>query len=142
MKNRSYVGLAIKVALFYFTLTGLSQSLRAQTELRFRLAHNTLVVVPVMAGTEGPFDFVLDTGADTSVVDPSITRQLLMASAGSTEQTTLAGKQTLTTGTDTYSLDWFRTSNRRFGAGAGPLGTSSDGLSYRRYRGRELPVGV
>ena len=48
--------------------------------------------------TEGPFDFVLDTGADTSVVDPSITRQLLMASTGSTEQTTLAGKQRLTTG--------------------------------------------
>lgn len=98
MKTRSYAGLAIKVALFYFTLTGLSQSLRAQTELRFRLAHNTLVVVPVMAGTEGPFDFVLDTGADTSVVDPSITRQLLMASTGSTEQTTLAGKQRLTAG--------------------------------------------
>jgi predicted aspartyl protease len=51
-----------------------------------------------MAGNQGPFDFLLDTGADTSVVDPSITRQLLMASAGSTEQTTLAGKQRLTAG--------------------------------------------
>jgi predicted aspartyl protease len=98
MKNRSYAGLAINVALFYFTFTGVCQSLRAQTEIHFRLAHNTLVVVPVMAGKEGPFDFVLDTGADTSVVDPSIKTRLSMASDGSVEQTTLAGVQTLTSG--------------------------------------------
>ena len=98
MKNRSQAGRALKVALFYFTLAGVCQSVQAQSEIHFRLAHNTLVVVPVMAGQEGPFDFVLDTGADTSVVDPSIAPRLSMVSAGSVKQTTLAGVQTLTKG--------------------------------------------
>ena len=139
MKNRSYVGLAIKVALFYFTLTGLSQSLRAQTEVHFRLAK---IVVSVKVGKEGPFDFVLDTGADTSVVDPSIASLLSMASADSIEQTTLAGKQTLTTGrVHTLSIGSAQATDVSVLV-QDLLGTSSDGLSYRRYRGRELPVGV
>ena len=98
MKNRWYSGLALKIAILYFTLAGVCQRVQAQSEMHFRLAHNTLVVVPVMAGQEGPFDFVLDTGADTSIVDPSILARLSMASAGSVKQTTLAGVQTLTTG--------------------------------------------
>jgi predicted aspartyl protease len=98
MKNRSYSRLAIRVALFYFTLGGVCQGIRAQAEIHFRLAHGALVIVPVMAGKEGPFDFLLDTGADTSIVDPSITPLLSIAPAGSIEQTTLAGTQKLTTG--------------------------------------------
>jgi predicted aspartyl protease len=98
MKNTRYSGLAIRVALFYFTLAGTCQSIHAQSEIRFRLVHNTLIVVSLMAGEEGPFDFVLDTGADTTLVDPSIVPRLSLVSPDRVQQTTLAGVQTLTCG--------------------------------------------
>jgi predicted aspartyl protease len=98
MKNGRYAGLAIRVALFYFIAAVVCQSIQAQSEIRFRLVHDTLVVVSVMAGEEGPFDFVLDTGADTTIVDPSIAPKLSLAPLGSVQQTTLAGVQTLARG--------------------------------------------
>jgi len=98
MKNTRYSGLAIRVALFYFTLAGTCQSIHAQSEIRFRLVRNTLIVVSLMAGEEGPFDFVLDTGADRTLVDPSIVSRLSLVSLDRVQQTTLAGVQTLTRG--------------------------------------------
>jgi predicted aspartyl protease len=96
MKNRPYAGLAIKITLLYFTLAGVSPSIQAQAEMRFRLVHNTLIVVSVMANGVGPFDFVFDTGADTTIVDPSVAPKLSLVSLDHVEQTTLAGAQTLT----------------------------------------------
>jgi predicted aspartyl protease len=98
MKNTAYAGLAIKVALFYLIAAGVCQSIQAQSEVRFRLVHDTLIVVSLMANGEGPFDFVLDTGADTSVVDPSIAPRLSLVPLDGLRQTTLAGVQTLPRG--------------------------------------------
>jgi predicted aspartyl protease len=98
MKNRPYTGLAIKVALFYCTLAGVCQSIQAQQEIHFRLIHETLIVVSVMANGGGPFDFVLDTGADTTIVDPSIAPELSLVPLERVQQTTLANIQTLTRG--------------------------------------------
>jgi predicted aspartyl protease len=93
MKIKSGVGLAVKIALFYCTLAGFCQSIQAQTEMQFRLVRNTVIVVPMMAGGEGPFDFVLDTGADTTIVDPSLGDKLSLSSLSHIQQTTLAGNQ-------------------------------------------------
>jgi predicted aspartyl protease len=98
MKKATFARLAVRAALFYFTLGGICQSIEAQSEIRFRLVHNTLIVVSLMAGREGPFDFVLDTGADTSIVDPSIAAKLSLLPLDQTDQTTLAGVQTLRRG--------------------------------------------
>jgi predicted aspartyl protease len=95
MKDTRCTGLAIRVALFYFTLAGFCQSIQAQPEIRFRLVHNILIVVSVTADREGPFDFVLDTGADTTIVDPSLANKLALASLSHAQQTTLAGRQTV-----------------------------------------------
>ena len=97
MKNRSYATLALKLA-FYFTLAGVCQTARAQSEIHFGLVHNALVVVPVMVGEKGPFDFVLDTGANTGIVDPSIAAHVAMVAIDTVPQTTLAGIRTLTRG--------------------------------------------
>jgi hypothetical protein len=51
-----------------------------------------------MAEGEGPFDFVLDTGADTSIVDRSIAAKLSLLPLDQVEQTTLAGVETLRRG--------------------------------------------
>ena len=98
MKSRLYALLALKMAVFYFTLGGLCQEVQAQSDIHFRLAHNTLVVVPVMVGKEGPYDFVLDTGANTSIVDPGIAAHVAMVAVDTVPQTTLAGIRTFTRG--------------------------------------------
>jgi predicted aspartyl protease len=49
-----------------------------------------------MAQQQGPFDFVLDTGADTTIVDLSLAQRLSLAPLAIVQQTTLAGAQTLT----------------------------------------------
>lgn len=96
--KKTLTGLAIRAALFYFTLVGICQNIQAQSEIRFRLVQNTLVLVSITAGNQGPFDFVLDTGADTTIVDPSIAKALSFKALDHVDQTTLAGVQNLTRG--------------------------------------------
>jgi hypothetical protein len=45
MKKATLARLAIRAALFYFTLGEICQSIQAQREIRFRLVHDTLIVV-------------------------------------------------------------------------------------------------
>jgi predicted aspartyl protease len=82
--------------LFYFTFGGVCHSIQAQSEIRFRQVHDTLVVISMMAEGAGPFDFVLDTGADTTIVDRSLARKLSLVPVSHAQQTTLVGVQTLT----------------------------------------------
>jgi predicted aspartyl protease len=96
MKNTTYARLAIRLAAFYFISAVVCQSIHAQTELRFRLVRETMIVVSMQANNEGPFDFVLDTGADTTIVDARIASKLSLASVSHIQQATLAGSQTLT----------------------------------------------
>jgi predicted aspartyl protease len=98
MKNTKYARLAIRLAVFYFIAAGVCQSIQAQSEIRFRLVRDSIIVVPVMAGKEGPFDFVLDTGADTTVVDSSLASKLSLAPLSRVQQSTLAGSQSLHVG--------------------------------------------
>ena len=94
MKNIGCAGLAIRIALFYLTLAGTCQSAHTQPEIRFRVVQGTLVVVSLMANDEGPFDFVLDTGTNTTIVDPSLARQLSLTALDRIQLTTLAGERT------------------------------------------------
>ena len=96
MKNTWNAGLAIRIALFYFTAAGICQNVQAQSEVRFRQVRDCIIVVSVMADNKGPFDFVLDTGADTTIVDPSLASKLsLTPPPAGVQQTTLAGVRTL-----------------------------------------------
>jgi predicted aspartyl protease len=95
MKNKADAKLAIKIAVFYFIAGSFCQTIQAQSQIRFRLVRDTIIVVSMMADNQGPFDFVLDTGADTSIVDPSLAIRLSLATLGRAQQTTLAGDQAL-----------------------------------------------
>ena len=99
MKNTLFARLVIKLAVFYFIAAGVCQSIQAQSELRFRLVRESIIVVSLKADNEGPFDFVLDTGADTTIVDARLASKLSLASLSHVQQTTLAGTQALTVGT-------------------------------------------
>ncbi len=96
MKSTRFAGFAIRVALFYCIAAGVCHSIRAQSEIHFRQVHDTLVVVSMMANGDGPFDFVLDTGADTTVVDPSLASKLSLVPLSHAQRTSLVGVQALT----------------------------------------------
>jgi predicted aspartyl protease len=95
MTRRCCTGLAIRVAAFYFTLAGVGQGIQAEPGVRFRLVHDTLIVISLTANDQGPFEFVLDTGADTTIVDPSLASSLSLVPAGLQQQSTLAGVREL-----------------------------------------------
>ena len=96
MRKARYAGLAVKVALFYCSAAGVCQSLHAQSETRFRLLNSTIVIVSLAANGQGPFDFVLDTGTDTTIIDPTLAQQLSLAAIDRIQINTLAGSQMLT----------------------------------------------
>ena len=76
--------------------------------LRFRLAGGAqpLLLIPVRVNDEGPFEFILDTGAGTSLISPELAASLHIAStdsragqtAGGTVQVALAQLDSLTVG--------------------------------------------
>lgn len=88
-------GLAVRWAVFYFTLAGVCHSLWAQSEVKFRQAENTVILISLSANNHGPFDFMVDTGTDTSAVDPEMARELSLVALDRLEVHTVAGTQTL-----------------------------------------------
>lgn len=52
--------------------------------LRLRLIQNAQIIVPVTINKSGPYDFLLDTGAQITTVDPALARALELKIEGST----------------------------------------------------------
>jgi predicted aspartyl protease len=63
-------------------------------EVGFRLAgtDNPLILIPVSVNERGPYEFILDTGAGTSLVSPRLAAGLGIASEGTREGTGAAGR--------------------------------------------------
>ncbi|HYY59550.1 MAG TPA: retroviral-like aspartic protease family protein, partial [Pyrinomonadaceae bacterium] len=66
---------------------------RADEALRFRLVQDHFVVVPVMVNGEGPFDFLLDTGTNATIIDLALNKQLALQASDSILLMTVAGSQ-------------------------------------------------
>lgn len=101
MKTLVFARLGMKMILMSVTLTGVCERLQAQPEIHFRIAGGKLIVASLMSGKEGPFDFVLDTGADTTIVDSSIAGKLGFAALDTIRQSNLTGSQMVEYGTIT-----------------------------------------
>lgn len=93
MKNTRIAKVAVEVAVFYCTLLGFCQSIHAQSEIKLRLVHDTVAIISLTANDQGPFDFVLDTGTNTTIVDPSIARRLSLVAMDRIQLSTIAGTQ-------------------------------------------------
>src|SRR2546423_9357440 len=63
-------------------------------KVRFRLAGGAqpLILLPVHVNDRGPFDFILDTGAGTSLLTPELAKQLNVKIVGSKEGQSAGGK--------------------------------------------------
>ena len=66
----------------------------AENVVRFRLVRHFAVVVPVKIDGKGPFDFLVDTGSNTTLVDRAITNQLSFCPTDKANLHTIAGTQT------------------------------------------------
>ena len=71
------------------------QVVRADSPQRFRLVWDYLIVVPVFVNGEGPFDFLLDTGANTTLIDAGLAARLGLQPIDRISLVTAAGAQTL-----------------------------------------------
>jgi predicted aspartyl protease len=62
--------------------------------VKFHLAGGAqpIILVPVHVNDEGPFDFVLDTGAGTSLLVPAVAKSLKIETSGAKEAQTAGGK--------------------------------------------------
>jgi hypothetical protein len=65
----------------------------APEEIRYRETWGYGVVVPVYVQSAGPYDFLLDTGAETTVLHPDLAAELGLAAAGQVELVTVAGSR-------------------------------------------------
>jgi len=66
---------------------------RTSPRLSFRLVHQFAIIVPVFVNESGPYDFLLDTGANSSTVDLELGQKLgLELKAGETVRTLVRQK--------------------------------------------------
>jgi predicted aspartyl protease len=66
----------------------------SSARVKFRLAGGAqpLILLPVHVNERGPFDFILDTGAGTSLLTPELAKQLSVKIVGSKEGQSAGGK--------------------------------------------------
>ena len=57
-----------------------------------RFTHGASIVVPVVINQKGPFDFILDTGTQTTVIDPTLASELGLKPEGPIVLVSLAGR--------------------------------------------------
>ena len=53
--------------------------------LRFHLVQRSRIIVPVVINHTGPYEFLLDTGAGSMIVDPALATELHLKTQGSAE---------------------------------------------------------
>lgn len=71
----------------------LSAHLGSPEEVSFRLARKQFVVLPVIVNGQGPYDFMLDTGSTTTVVDRKLAKELGLKALQQTVIRTASGTE-------------------------------------------------
>ena len=67
----------------------------AETSFRLVGGENPLIIVPASVNDRGPYEFILDTGAGTSLLSPRVAEALGIAATGSREGSGAAGRVTV-----------------------------------------------
>ena len=92
-KERGRKKLALWLGLFSIIYALAGQTVHAGPPVDFRLVKNSLVVIPVRVNEEGPFDFLLDTGTNVTLVTPALARRLDLSATSQVSLITLAGPE-------------------------------------------------
>lgn len=89
-RKRSYKP-ALKFILFALLCALTGQTADARSPVNFRLVKGCFVVIPVRVNGAGPFDFLLDTGTNTTLITPELARRLGLSAAGQVSLITPSG---------------------------------------------------
>src|SRR5258707_6394490 len=73
--------------------------------LRFRFVQRSQIIAPVTINHTGPYDFLVDTGAEMTVVDPSLAAELHLKIRGTTVVVVGVGHRTLASFAQLESLE-------------------------------------
>lgn len=94
MKKRdAFRTLAVRLVSLCFLCLLTGQPIRADSAVKFKLTENHWIVATVLVGGKGPFDFLLDTGANVTVMTPELARQLAIRPTARASLLTIAGSQ-------------------------------------------------
>jgi predicted aspartyl protease len=87
------------VFLVYLTecATAVAGDQSTRVDIHFKLLCGSLILVPVMVNGSGPYDFVLDTGTSTTIVDPKLAAQMSLPRVGRTSQFDVQGSSAVAT---------------------------------------------
>jgi hypothetical protein len=127
--RRATLRAAAVAGLFFFYVAG-EAAVRAACEIKFRLAGRHFVVVQVRVDGRGPFELLLDTGTDTTILTPEAAALLALRPTSKVVLETPTGARPVP-----------RAAARSFSVGPKPLGGGEiliDELRELRALGREL----
>ncbi len=65
----------------------------ANSPVQFKLMRNQMIIVSVALNGAGPFEFLLDTGTNTTIIEPELAQQLKLRPQDRIELMTVAGAQ-------------------------------------------------
>jgi len=79
--------------LFSLLYVFAGRAVHAGSPVSFKFVKNYLVVIPVRINGEGPFDFLLDTGTNTTLVTPDVARRINLRPTSRISLITLSGTE-------------------------------------------------
>jgi predicted aspartyl protease len=83
-------------SLIWVCILGCRAENAGSTRVRCRILQKTMVEVPVFINGRGPFEFLLDTGTETSLIDPALAHDLALSASDQLTLYTPNGEKTLT----------------------------------------------
>lgn len=92
-KFRSQRGTVAGLLLFSLLYVFAGQGVHAGSPVNFKFVKNYLVVIPVRVNDAGPFDFLLDTGTNSTLVTPELAGRLHLRPTSSISLVTLSGTE-------------------------------------------------
>jgi len=92
-KANAFGTAAIHLIYFFFICLISGQSVRADSAIQFKLVQNHWIVVPVLVNGQGPFDFLLDTGANVTIITPELAQRVAIRPTARVSLITIAGSQ-------------------------------------------------
>lgn len=81
--------------LFFYCIASTALQTATPTTLPARIVQGYLMVVSVNVNNHGPFDFLVDTGTNTTLIDPALAKELALQAKDKLELSSLARATTV-----------------------------------------------
>jgi predicted aspartyl protease len=94
-KKSVFITLVARCGILLFIWMLADKPALADPRVRFKLVEKYLIVVPLTVNGQGPFEFLLDTGTNTSIIERSVAQHLRLRPHDRIELMTVSGPQVL-----------------------------------------------